>query len=271
MKRIISLIVVLCLCSACSFSHNETEDTTNKNEQTTTQNETNEKKEVTEEKEDVPEEKEETKTNGYVICINPGHQAKANTNKEKQSPSSSQTKMKVTGGTSGIASKQSESQVVLDVGLKLKEELIDRGYSVVMTRESQDVDISNQQRAIIGNEAHANLTISLHLNGIDDHSVTGAFTICGKNSGDTKDIYSQSQKAAQSIIDCYCKETGIKNKGISYRSDLTGLNFSTVPAIYIEMGHMTNKEEDLKLVDSDFQEKMAIGLANGIDEYLNNN
>ena len=230
MKKVFLIILLFCLCTACHHSTNTNQVKNDKPVQKKVEQKTVKKK--------------ETKKK-YIICINPGHQAKANTNKEKQSPSSSIKKMKVTGGTSGIASHKSESQVVLDIGLK-----------------------SNQQRAKIGNEAHADLTISLHLNSINNHNANGAFTICGKNSGDTQKIYKKSRKAAVSIITAYCNKTGIKNQGVSYRSDLTGLNWSTVPAIYIEMGHMTNRKEDLKLTNFSFQKKMVHGLVEGINHYF---
>lgn len=253
MKKVFLIILLFCLCTACHHSTNTNQIKNDKQVQKKVEQKTVKKK--------------ETKKK-YIICINPGHQAKANTNKEKQSPSSSIKKMKVTGGTSGIASHKSESQVVLDIGLKLRDELEKQGYTVVMTRTSQKVDLSNQQRAKIGNEAHADLTISLHLNGINNHNANGAFTICGKNSGDTQKIYKKSRKAAVSIINTYCNKTGIKNQGVSYRSDLTGLNWSTVPAIYIEMGHMTNRKEDLKLTNFSFQKKMVHGLVEGINHYF---
>lgn len=248
MKKIVILLICCLLVGCSSKQESKINEKTKKNNQ--------------------PQAK--THTVKHIICINPGHQAKANTSKEKQSPSSNIYKMKVTGGTSGVSTGISESKTVLEVGLKLKEILENKGYEVVMTRTSQDINLSNQQRAKIGNEAQADLTISLHLNGIESSSANGAFTICGSNSGDTKNIYSKSNKAAKSIINAYCKETGINNQGVSYRKDLTGLNWSTVPAIYIEMGYMSNPNEDKKVTNSNFQNKMAKGIANGIDNYFNN-
>lgn len=59
----------------------------------------------------------------------------------------------------------------------------------------------------------------------------------------------------------------MKNRGVE-RDDLTGFNWSKVPVVLIEMGFMSNKKEDQLLSDSNYQEKLAEGLCNGILESL---
>ena len=53
-----------------------------------------------------------------------------------------------------------------------------------------------------------------------------------------------------------------------YDNDLTGINWSQVPSIYIEMGFISNVSEDKLLADSSFQNKCAKGIADGIDKYF---
>ena len=60
----------------------------------------------------------------------------------------------------------------------------------------------------------------------------------------------------------------MKNRGISYRDDLTGTNFSTIPVTLLEMGFMTNRSDDTYMAKSSNQKKMAKGIANGIDDYF---
>jgi len=204
-----------------------------------------------------------------IIVINPGHQATGNSSTEAIGPGSSTTKAKVTTGAYCSASGKSESQINLEVALKLKTELESRGYTVYMTRTTQDVDISNKERAEIANSHNAGAFISIHCDGSTSSSTTGAHTICITSSNPyCSQLYSSSSKLASSVINAYCNSTGISNNGVSYRDDLTGLNWSEVPAIYIEMGFLSNSNEGTKLSDSSFQSKCATGIANGIDDYF---
>lgn len=203
-----------------------------------------------------------------VIVIDAGHQGQGMSAKEAIGPGSSTMKAKVSSGTTGVASKKKESQVNLDVALKLRSELQSRGYKVVMTRTSQNVKLSNQQRAKIGNDANAGAVIHLHCDG-GPSSSTGAHTIAIKKSNPyCPGLYNASSSLANKVIKAYCRETGIRSRGVSYRNDLTGLNWSTVPSIYLEMGFLSNKGEDLKLTDANFQRKMVKGIADGIDDYF---
>ena len=204
-----------------------------------------------------------------IVVINAGHQAKGDSTKEAVGPNSSELKAKVTTGATGKYSKVKESQINLDVALKLRDELKARGYTVYMIRTTQNVKISNQQRALIANGYKPSVVISLHCDSADSSSIKGAHTIAIKKDNPyCSPLYSASSKLAKSVINAYCKETGIKSRGVSYKNDLTGLNWSTVPSVYLEMGFLSNQEEDLSLANSDFQYKCAKGIANGIDQYL---
>ena len=71
------------------------------------------------------------------------------------------------------------------------------------------------------------------------------------------------------MIKRLCEATGAKNKGISETDKMSGINWCSVPVTIVEMGFMSNREEDLLLVDKNYQNKLAIGIANGVIEYLN--
>ena len=205
-------------------------------------------------------------TNGKVICIDAGHQGQGNSAIEAIGPGSSTKKAKVAGGATGVSSRRLESEITLEVSKKLRTELQNRGYTVIMTRTSQNVNISNQQRANIGNKASA--TIHIHCDSASS-SARGAHTIAiAQNNPYCPQIYNESSRFAKKVINAYCKETGIKSRGVSYRNDLTGLNWSKVPAIYIELGFISNQKEDQLLNDASFQQKMVKGMANGIDSYF---
>ena len=112
-----------------------------------------------------------------IIAIDPGHQGHLNTATEPIGPGAKEKKAKVTAGATGVSTDNTEAEVVLEIGLKLRDALEEEGYEVVMTRESQDVDLSNKERAEIANEAQADAFIRLHLNSVSDRSVRGALCV----------------------------------------------------------------------------------------------
>ena len=208
-------------------------------------------------------------SNGYIVAIDAGHQAYGNFDQEPNGPNSDVYKAKVAGGTHGLATGKTEYQLTLEIALLLKQELINRGYTVVMIRESNDVDISNAERAQMANNAGANAFIRIHANGLDDTSVRGALTMCQSPANPYNgNVYSQSRYLSECVLNSYCAATGFANRGVSETDTMTGINWSTVPNTIIEMGFMTNAEEDIEMSDPTCQQYMAYGIANGIDAYF---
>lgn len=208
--------------------------------------------------------------NGYKIAIDPGHQGQGNYDKEPIGPGASETKAKVTSGTHGAASGLDEYVLNLTVSLKLKEELLKRGYEVFMTRETHDVNISNSERAQMAADAGSDILIRIHGNGVDNTSVKGALTMApdSDNGFLSQELISASQSLSQIVIDHFCAATGANNMGVQYYNNMSGINWSTMPVTIVEMGFMSNPEEDLLMATDDYQNKMVQGIANGIDAYF---
>lgn len=201
---------------------------------------------------------------GIVIGIDPGHQAKGNSEKEAVAPGSSEMKAKVSSGTQGVSTRIPEYQVNLEVSLLLRDALEKEGASVVMTRETHDVDISNQERAIMCNEAGCGLVLRIHCNGSSDSSVHGM----GMYVRATGACAEESCAAAECLLEEMSAVTGARAQGIFKRDTYTGLNWSEVPSVLVEMGYMSNPDEDEKLCDPDYQALLVEGMVEGICRYF---
>ena len=178
-------------------------------------------------------------------------------------------KAKVAGGTKGVSTGVPEYELTLNIALLLRDNLVSKGFNVVLVRETNDVNISNAQRAEIANQAGADIFIRLHADAVDNGSVTGATTMCQTSSNPYNGaLYTQSRLLSECVLSSYTQITGIKSRGIAETDTMTGINWSQVPVTIIEMGFMTNAAEDEKMNDPEFQLLMIEGLSSGIDLYF---
>ncbi len=205
---------------------------------------------------------------GKCVCIDPGHQARANLNLEPIAPGSSRMKEKCKGGASGVSSGVFEYKITLQIAFKLKNLLERSGIAVVMTRETDDVNISNIERATIANSIGADLFIRIHCDGGSDPSVSGITTFYPAKNQWTESIYLESLRAARLVQRELVKSCNCRNDGIVPRSDFTGFNWSNVPVILTEVGFLTNPEEDRLLNSEEYQWKVAQGIRNGVMRYF---
>lgn len=203
---------------------------------------------------------------GVSIGIDPGHQAKKNSDKEPNAPGSDVLKNKVSAGATGTVSGVREYVINLEVGLRLKALLEKAGAIVVMTRTTHDVDISNAERAELMNRADVDLVLRLHCNGAEDAERRGAYVLVP--TADRTAYYERNLRAAECILTGYCEKTGIAATAnrISERDDQTGFNWCTRPVVNIEMGYLSNADDDRLLSDESFWDTMAAGLFEGLEQ-----
>jgi N-acetylmuramoyl-L-alanine amidase len=204
-----------------------------------------------------------------VICVDPGHQTLVDLTEEPEASGSSVMKVQNPGGAEGVVTKMPEYQLNLLVSLKVEQQLKAQGYTVVMTRETNDVNIGNIDRAKIANNCSADLFVRIHADGVDDQSVHGiSILIPGSEFVTDEAIRASSKQAAQSVLDAMVAATGASDRGLSVRDDMTGFNWCTRPMMLIEMGFMSNPDEDQTMATDAYQTKLADGIVNGINDYF---
>ena len=213
----------------------------------------------------------QTAENGHVVAIDPGHQGSwvDMSAQEPSAPGSSETKAKATTGTQGRYTGVPEYQLNLDISLALHKELENRGYRVVMTRTDNDTAISNAERALKAYDEGGEIYVRIHANGSDDGSVSGALGMTPSyDNAYVSDLAGDSYRLTECILNAYCEKTGFANLGIQYHDDMTGINWSKIPVMILEMGFMTNEHDDTAMQDAQMQTSMVNGIADGIDQYF---
>jgi len=167
-----------------------------------------------------------------------------------------------TTGTS-TADGYSEAAYTLDVAIRLARILRREGARVVLTRTSNEgVGPCIDERAAIGNRAHADAAISIHADG-------GPPTGRGFHV-----IYLHSHRLALDVRDAFRAGTGepyadyIGRAGLGVRTDLGGLNLSTVPKVFVETGNMRNAGDAARLESAAYREREAVALERGLETFL---
>lgn len=207
--------------------------------------------------------------NNRIVAIDPGHQSRGNSEKEPIGPGASEMKAKVAGGTRGVATGKPEYELTLEISIKLKEELISRGYTVVMIRETNDVNISNAERAQIANTSGATAFLRIHADGSDNGAVSGATTLCPTPGNPyCANIYGDSRRLSDAVLESLCSSTGCKKRYVSEVDNMSGINWCQIPVSIVEIGFMTNADEDMLLSTEEYQWKVAKGIADGVDKFF---
>lgn len=269
--KIILTAAALALAAAgCSPGNEKEEEPVKKVEDLVIEVDQPEAAQETEQEED--KEKEETpeqKTRTQTVVLDPGHSSVVASGTEPLGPGSTENKAADTSGTSGTVSGLTEYELNLTVSQKLRTELQNRGYTVLMTRESNDVPVSCIERADVANNSDADAFVRIHANGSEDSSAKGAMTICiTPDNPFYPALYEQARALSDCIINNLSEVTGCENDGVWETDSMSVNNWSQVPATIVEMGYMTNPDEDALMATDDYQNKIVKGIADGIDQYF---
>ncbi|MET9617331.1 N-acetylmuramoyl-L-alanine amidase [Kitasatospora indigofera] len=217
---------------------------------------------------------------GRTVLIDPGH----NTNNSahtaeinRQVDIGNARKECDTTGTSTNAG-YSEAEYTLDVSRRARAILEARGATVVFTQDGDKpwgpcID----ERAKAGNTAHADAAVSVHADGgpasgSGFHVIMPAKVAAGRAANAA--IVAPSHRLGLLLRDGFKAATGepfadyIASQGLDTRSDLGGLNLSTVPKVFIECGNMRNAGDAQRMTDPQWRQLAAQGIADALTTYL---
>ena len=195
---------------------------------------------------------------GMVIVIDPGHQLHGNYDTELVAPWSDERKAKVSSGTSGVSTGRPEYAVNLEIGLIVRDYLEEMGARVIMCRTENDVDISNIERAKIATDNNADVFLRLHCDSSESSEARGiGVFVCSRGELADKQV-TWGNWLGNSLAD----STGSRFRGCTANDTYSGLNWATsVPSFLLEMGFMSNAEDDRLLSDPTYQKQIAKGIA----------
>ncbi|MFI0779016.1 N-acetylmuramoyl-L-alanine amidase [Streptomyces sp. NPDC021212] len=220
---------------------------------------------------------------GKVVVLDPGHNPN---NRDHTSEIARRVDIGTdekecdTTGTSTDAG-YAEATFTLDVTRRARALLEARGATVKFT---QDGDRSFgpcvDERARIGNSAHADAVVSVHADGGASAGERGFHVILPKSvrggGADTAKIAAPSRRLGERVRSEFMDATGSEpadyigdGSGLNVRGDLGGLNLSTVPKVFIECGNMRDSKDAAELTDPKWRERAALGIAQGITDFLN--
>lgn len=200
----------------------------------------------------------------YTIVIDPGHGPKVNSDMEPIAPGSTIMKRKYGTGAVGNITGTMEREINLNVSLMLRDLLEKDGFIVIMTRTNHEVILSNIERVNLANNSNADLMIRIHNDSHTNTEIHGASMLVPGDVGYASEIMDISRQYGEIVLDTLVNEIGMANRGVITRTDQTGFNWSKVPIMTVEMGFLSNPEEDKLLSTSDYQEKLAYALYLGI-------
>lgn len=185
---------------------------------------------------------------GKVIVVDPGHGGSD------------------TGaiGAANIA----EKDVTLGIALELRKLLAAKGANVVLTRTT-DKDVAYkgasdkeelQARVNVANHMDADLFVSIHADAFSNKDAQGTTTYFYEKT-------SEDRRFAQMLQSSLVGQVSLSDRGFE-ESDFYVLENTHMPAVLAEVAFLSNPQEAKLLSKSAFWRKAALGLYNGINNYL---
>lgn len=156
----------------------------------------------------------------------------------------------------------SEKALNLAISLEVQKRLQEMGYQVILTRDS-DQFLTLGQRVRAAQKAHADIYVSIHQNSSDLSKVNGIeLYYSAMHAGE------DSKRLSELVQQSALETTGAKARSIFEWEELYVIREAAMPSCLVETGFLTNSAERGRLKTSEYQEKIADGIAAGIDRYF---
>lgn len=160
-----------------------------------------------------------------------------------------------------------ESDINLEIVLKLREKFILEGANVILIRDG-DYDLSSpntnrrkksdfDNRILLINNSNADLYISIHINYLDNNKYYGAQVFYTK---DNKELANVIQKELKKDLDSPMNEKKLSDSIYMYKK-------LTIPGVLIECGFLSNKKERNLLINDEYQTKLVNSIVQGVKNY----
>ncbi|MFI1253824.1 N-acetylmuramoyl-L-alanine amidase [Streptomyces netropsis] len=218
---------------------------------------------------------------GKVVVIDPGHNTRNIDHTAEINRSVDIGTGRKECDTTGTSTDDgyAEATFTLDVAHRIRTMLQEQGVTVSFTHDGdRPYGPCVDERAAIGNKAHADAVVSVHADGSavgnrGFHVILPANVRGGR--ADTAPIVGPSKELGARIAGNFVRATGSApsnyiggGTGLDTRSDLGGLNLSTQPKVFVECGNMRDPKDAALLTDTTWREKAARGIADGITDFL---
>lgn len=166
-------------------------------------------------------------------------------------------------GTIGKFTGVKEKDLALTAVYALKDELEKNGYEVLLTR-TNDTRVELLQRTDLANEVNADLFVSIHYNAAENTSASGIEVLYYPDTAGVK------YEFAKTIFTELIKETGATARGVIKRPLLVVPRETKMPSALIEMGFVSNRDEEIKVQNQDYLNVQVKAIAQAIMIYLSN-
>lgn len=207
---------------------------------------------------------------GITICIDPGHQENSRPVSEPVGPGLSGKTAGSGGMAQGRFTLRKESIVVLEIAMVLRDELIRQGATVVMTREREDQFRTNMERCAIAEEGGADIMLRLHCDTRESSAKTGLSIYTPFRSDYARAVADKTayRHIGNLLLSAIKRSAGYeltdKTGFVTLSDQFVGNNWAKMPCFLIELGHLSNPQEDYQLSHPHYQHLLAEGMAQGV-------